>query len=173
MQAELAKLYADKGVKEFNEQDYFTMLGFPVDYAIDKSLLETVYRDSLRLVHPDYNDPIFESFSNRLTELLNKAYETLIDDMLRAEYLLKLMGGTTASQDGSVPKEYLVLKDSAEDQAHDACVGAAVLDGLNGIYRLFERTKSEDKKPLLKEIRTNLNQLRHYYAIQRKSNASA
>src|SRR5688572_23515522 len=90
--------------------DYFDLLGLPRQYAIDAEAVERNYLARSRELHPDYHQLAAASeqrASLELTAALNEAYATLRDPFKRAEYLLKLEGGPSASEHKQMPAEFL------------------------------------------------------------------
>ena len=104
--------------------DHFALLGLPHVYPLDEARLERAYLKSSRLVHPDFfgGKPKEEQVqAMRHTALLNDAYQTLRDPVRRGEYLLRLLGGKTASADRHTPpcflSEMLELREESDDPA--------------------------------------------------------
>ena len=63
-----------------------------------------------RALHPDFHQlggTAEQAASVELTAALNEAYATLKDPFRRAEYLLKLDGGPSASEQKDMPAEFL------------------------------------------------------------------
>ncbi len=105
---------------------YFELLGFEPAFDIDAASLRRKYLQVSRGVHPDHHDGGDSGMSLRLSAQLNEAYRVLSDPILRAEYLLELGGGQSASEDNSVPREvltsaFMLREEIAEAQSeHDA-----------------------------------------------------
>jgi molecular chaperone HscB len=76
-------------------EDFFSLLGLPREYALDRSELQRRFRELSRQLHPD-RFARAEARERRLSleraTRLNDAYRTLEDWRLRAAYLLKLAG---------------------------------------------------------------------------------
>lgn len=71
--------------------DYFTLLGMPNCFDIDKQQLVTRYQDMQRQYHPDR----FAGKSDKeqvqaisFASTINQAYQTLKNPLSRAEYIL-------------------------------------------------------------------------------------
>jgi molecular chaperone HscB len=88
-----------------NTMTHFERLGLPRRFRFDAAELERNYLAKSREVHPDFtgNDPA----SLPDSAALNEAYATLRDPFRRAEYLLTLEGGPTASEVKQMPAEFL------------------------------------------------------------------
>lgn len=75
--------------------NYFELFRIPVEYRIDLDDLAQRYREAQQRVHPDRyaNAPDMERrLAVQQATMINDAYRTLRDPLLRAEYLLKLNG---------------------------------------------------------------------------------
>ena len=70
--------------------NYFILFGIPASFEIDKSKLYETYLLKLEITHPDTLMHSQNEDGNSFTAEINNAYKTLLDDTLRAEYLLKL-----------------------------------------------------------------------------------
>src|SRR5436305_13869091 len=90
--------------------DHFARLGLPRRFSLDTAALEREYLARSRTLHPDYHQltsTAEQAASVELTAALNEAYSTLKDPFRRAEYLLKLDGGPTASEMKEIPAAFL------------------------------------------------------------------
>ncbi len=75
--------------------DYFTFFGFPRKLNVDAAVLEREFYDLSRKLHPDLYgraDQREQEWSLEQSSLLNDAYRTLKDPILRTQYLLRLEG---------------------------------------------------------------------------------
>lgn len=98
-----------------SQLSHFDRLGLPERFDIERADLDRRYLAWSRELHPDYfqtKSPIEQSQSLSLSAALNDAYATLKDPYRRAEYLLSLWGGTSASEHRAMPRGFLeeVLK---------------------------------------------------------------
>ncbi|MCG3129365.1 MAG: Co-chaperone protein HscB [Phycisphaerae bacterium] len=90
--------------------DHFSLLGFPRVYALDEDRLAQDFRRLTAKVHPDRHARRSEDvreLATRLTADLNRAYAVVSDGARRADYLLELAGGPTASEERGVPGDLL------------------------------------------------------------------
>ena len=90
--------------------DHFERLGFPRRFSIDAAELERVYLARSRAVHPDYHlagSDAELAASLEASASVNEAYNTLRDPFARAEYLLRLEGGPSASEYKQMPAAFL------------------------------------------------------------------
>jgi molecular chaperone HscB len=79
---------------------HFERLDLPPRFALDPAAVENAYLARSRALHPDFHQQGASSHqraSMELTAALNEAYATLKHPFRRAEYLLALLGGPTAS----------------------------------------------------------------------------
>ncbi len=75
--------------------DYFSFFGLPRKLNVDTSRLEREFYQFSRKLHPDVFSlatPQEQEWSLQKSSLMNDAYRTLKDPILRTEYLLKLEG---------------------------------------------------------------------------------
>lgn len=93
--------------------DYFSLLGLPTHYEIERAALDKAYFDRQRALHPDRQPT---EGSNKLqaaqdAALLNDAYQTLKHPRRRAEYLLSRQGiFVNSAQDNVKPAQDLLLE---------------------------------------------------------------
>lgn len=90
--------------------DYFELFGLKRHYDLDPAALQKTYLAITRNVHPDAfatADATTQSLMLRMAATINRAFETLKDPVLRAEYLLETSGGKSAADDKRVPPELL------------------------------------------------------------------
>ena len=98
-------------IQPFTEDtDYFTCLGSERFLQIDLKELEKRFYRLSRQFHPDFHyvkDETEKNISLENSALLNKAYRTLKDPFLRAEYLIHLEEGRKNNIAAKVPQEFL------------------------------------------------------------------
>jgi len=90
--------------------DMFERLGLARCFSVDLEALERGYLARSRSLHPDFYQlgaASEQAASLELSAALNEAYSTLKNPFRRAEYLLQLEGGPTASEIKDVPTEFL------------------------------------------------------------------
>ena len=91
--------------------DHFLRLGLPRRLALHLPDLESAYLAASRTAHPDYfagGTAIEQEASEQLSSEINEAYTVLKDPFRRAEHLLALHGGPTASEVKDIPPMYLM-----------------------------------------------------------------
>ena len=84
---------------------HFERLGLPRRFHLDPAELEANYLARSRAVHPDHagND----AASLDAAAAVNEAYTVLRDPFRRADYLLTLEGGPSATEQKQAPPEFL------------------------------------------------------------------
>src|SRR5262245_46131369 len=89
---------------------HFERLGLPRRYALNTDEIEGNYLRLSRESHPDYHQlgaASQQRASLELTAALNEAYTILRDPSRRAEYLLSLEGGPSASEHKEMSPAFL------------------------------------------------------------------
>ncbi len=102
--------------------DYFDRLGLPRRFVLDAGELERAYLARSRAVHPDFHLAGASAdlgASLELSAAVNEAYNTLRDPFTRAEHLLALGGGPSASEHKQLPPAFLAeMLDAREEIEH-------------------------------------------------------
>jgi molecular chaperone HscB len=172
--------------------DHFERLGLPRRFSVDAGDLERAYLARSRVVHPDYHlaGPGADlGASLELSAAINEAYRTLRDPFARAEYLLKLEGGPSASDQKQMPPAFLAEMLEARERIEETRAGcpddAAVLaaefekryDGLlTEIGGLLDRLQAlphgdASRAGLLVQIRGQLNAAKYVRGLLRDLHA--
>ena len=152
------------------EPNPFEVFGLEPSWSVDKEDLKARLRRFGRIVHPDYHGTsprgareLAEASSARL----NGAYEILLDDFLRADWLVRHLGGPSDSEERAMPREFLmeVLEwNEALDEAESAAPDSPARAALERLARslLAEHAALPDPgDPVLAEIRRELNGVRY------------
>ena len=103
--------------------DYFERLGLPRRFSIDAAALERAYLAASRAVHPDYHAAGTDedlAVSLEASAAVNEAYATLRDPFTRADHLLGLLGGPTATEHKQMPPAFLAEMLEAREQVEEA-----------------------------------------------------
>jgi molecular chaperone HscB len=114
-----------------NDLDHFERLGLPRRFTLDFREVERQYLARSRAIHPDFHQlgaTSEQHASLDATARLNEAYSVLRDPFKRAEYLLQLEGGPTASEQKEMPPEFLeevlelrmAIEELRETEPHDS-----------------------------------------------------
>jgi len=111
--------------------DHYDRLGLPRRFAIDAAELERQYLARSRAVHPDFHaagSSADQSASLELSAAVNEAYNTLRDPFTRADYLLTLEGGPSATEHKQVPQAFLTEMLDLRERVEDARGGETPCD---------------------------------------------
>jgi len=103
--------------------DSFDRLGLPRRFVLDVGVLERAYLARSRAVHPDFHlagSSADLDASLELSAAVNEAYNTLRDPFARAEHLLALEGGPTASEHKQLPPGFLAEMLEAREEIEQA-----------------------------------------------------
>ena len=107
--------------------DFFTFFGLPRKLTLDASALEKQFYILSRKLHPDRfaaKPPVEQQAALAQSSLLNDAYRTLKDPILRTQYLLSLEGveleeqskaATEAARTSGIVKKQIVPPDLLEE----------------------------------------------------------
>lgn len=135
------------------DTDYFTCLGFPRRLTLDPQKLEAKFYELSRTFHPDFyqtKSAAEQEISLGNAAVLNTAYRTLRDPILRAEYLLALEAGSAKDIRTSPPadlfEEILELQETIEEYRTsdpDAEEGRRLRAVLQTEQQALERRKEE------------------------------
>ena len=82
-------------------QDFFTLFSLQTHYQLDSALLEQRFHALQMQVHPDKFSHLPEAerrVSMQWATRVNEAYQTLVDPIRRARYLLSLHGVSTGEE---------------------------------------------------------------------------
>jgi molecular chaperone HscB len=88
----------------------FEILGLEPAFALDPSALRARVLALSRRVHPDYfaaGEPELRARAERNTAELNVAHQVLADELRRADWLVKHLGGPGEDEERSMPSEFL------------------------------------------------------------------
>ncbi|VEG13185.1 Fe-S protein assembly co-chaperone HscB [Moraxella cuniculi] len=88
-----------------SDAHFFALFGLPVDFNIDKQALKQAHLALQKQHHPDRNTA--NHGSNQQASLINHAYQTLLADDSRADYLLQLSGVVVDASESIADWEFL------------------------------------------------------------------
>src|SRR6266545_6005534 len=117
--------------------DYFDRLGLPRRFVLDAGELERAYLARSRAVHPDFHLAGASAeldASLELSAAVNEAYNTLRDPFTRAEHLLALEGGPSASEHKQLPPAFLAEMLDAREEIEQARGKPAELEQLGKAF---------------------------------------
>jgi molecular chaperone HscB len=118
--------------------DHFERLGLPRRFAVDAAALEREYLARSRAVHPDFHSAGSSSdlaASMDSAAALNEAYNTVRQPFARAEHLLALEGGPSASEHKAMPPAFLAEMLEAREAVENARGSDADVERLDREFR--------------------------------------
>ena len=116
--------------------DFFQLFGLPTRYRVDGDVLEQRFHALQMQVHPDRFSHLPEPerrVSMQWATRVNEAYQTLVDPVSRARYLLALRGVHTEEETNTaMPADFLLEQMEWREAIHEArtMCDAAALDEL-------------------------------------------
>ncbi len=164
-----------------HEPSPFEVLGLERSWRVDPSALRKRLLRLSRVVHPDYfgHAPAQErALAERNSARLNQGFETLSDDLARADWLIGELGGPAEGELRDMPRAFLmeVLEwNEALDDARDAGPGAPERERLEGLRTELGAAREQALQrlgglldplpapaaPVLADARRELNALRY------------
>lgn len=121
--------------------NYFSIFSMEPKYSVDQSLLSSSYKELQKQIHPDrnlVNSQLQQSEANDCSSLVSEAYQTIKEDLTRAEYLLQINGMPLNHSSSKTDPSYLLKLYSMREK--------------------IEETKSKDELSSLKStIELNIN----------------
>jgi molecular chaperone HscB len=109
-----------------DSMQYFELFALPATFAIDARALDTAYRAQQAHTHPDKFAAAPDAqrrAAEQRSALVNDAYKTLKDPVLRAAYLIKSTYGANAfdERDTKMPADFLVAQMEIREELADIC----------------------------------------------------
>lgn len=158
--------------------DHFERLGLPRRFSIDPSTLEAAYLHRSRAVHPDFHQTgtgAERAASEAVAAAVNEAYTTLKDPYRRAEHLLALFGGPSATEVKDIPPAFLMemmdlreeieRADAAGKARHETEAKKRLEAVFAGLARLFDSAEANSATRLA--IRKELNAAKYLKGLLR------
>lgn len=121
--------------------DHFQRLGLKIHFKISHNVLDQVYFDLQRQLHPDRfagKSPKEKALSQQQATALNDAYETLKDDLRRADYMVHLQGTEVLSEGCNLVSDQSILIEAMEMREH-----LTTIDTMLELNILSKKTKTE------------------------------
>jgi molecular chaperone HscB len=156
-------------------QNYFQLLRLPQAYSVDKAALSAHYRELQKQFHPD-NFATTSANEQRLavqfSAFINTAYQTLKSSVLRAEYLLLLVGEevdhqSTTINDGQFLMLQMEWRESLGDisMISELVVAEEQLESLSDVVKrealsleaLFDQSYNEKNLEIAKQVVAKLH----------------
>ncbi len=132
-----------KAVQPPGQADHFARLGFDRIYDLDPKAVETRYFELQRRLHPDrfaMKSPKERALSQAQATSLNEAYETLMDPLARAVYLLRLSGIETGGDGRTIDDPALLMEAMEMREALAEAQAPAAVDAVVGRARAEAET---------------------------------
>ena len=128
-------------------QNYFDLFQLDVGFEVDRVALDSAYRALQREYHPDrhaHKGDAAQREAVQVSTLLNTAYESLKDPLLRAQYLLSLKGIDTGEDSRrQLPVEFLVEQMELRESLADAPDAADPFETLAQLDKQASASQSE------------------------------
>jgi curved DNA-binding protein CbpA len=155
--------------------DPFGTLGLPRSFGVDPSQVRRAWLSASGTLHPDRagGDPLDGAEIARRSARVNEARRVLDNPELRAEALLRLLGGPAVGADKSLPEGFLAemmsvreeLEAAADDPARVAALERWAQEQRSGhverIGSLFDAHEKTGDRAAIASIRTELNAWRY------------
>lgn len=113
--------------------DFFQLFGLERSFGLDEQALQSAYFRLQREHHPDRVKPEDRTKALLKAGEINEGYKTLKSPLLRAEYLLSLIGITVGSEKDSVKPSQELLIESME--MREALMEAEGADAVNALLQ--------------------------------------
>ncbi len=168
--------------------NYFSVLGLPISFDIDKTALTHNYHEIQKTVHPDKfanAGDLERRLSVQKAAWINDALETLKNPLRRSIYLLSLHGIELSDNDTSVDPAFLMeqmeLRENLSEVAAkddplselDAILGDVnarikrTINYLGGLFsKLLSESGSENADSLLKEAKAEVLKMQFLNRLQ-------
>ncbi len=120
--------------------NYFQFYNISVAFGIDQAQLRTLFLQQSKATHPDFfanENPKKQAEMLELSSLNNKAYNTLKDDKLRFEYILRLTNTVITDEKYSLEPMFLGEMMDINELLMDIELDASQ-DAIEGIKQEFE-----------------------------------
>lgn len=162
-----------------DEPSPFAILGMDVTFDIDAKEARKRLRRIAHKVHPDFYATAGEEqleLAEQNNALLNRAYEILVDDVRRADWIVRSLGGPGAKDLGCMHQEFLMEvmewnetldenePGSEEFEALDGELKAErkhLIESIQGYLTPIPDPKTPEGALALKDVRKDLNALRY------------
>lgn len=181
-----------RNTKINDSNNYFSLLGLPVSFEIDKKRLSQNYHELQKTIHPDK----FANASDRDRLLsvqkaaqINDALQTLKNPLQRSIYLLTLFGIELGENDATVDPAFLMEQmelREALSQVNDKADPLVALDDIlddvkvriksavNNLVTLFGRilaedTPEEEQQKLLDDVKSQVLKMQFLNRLQEEA----
>ena len=132
-------------------QNYFELFNLEIGFALDRTALDSAYRELQKEYHPDrfaHKGDAEQRLAVQNSTHLNTAYEALKSPLQRAQYLLSLKGVKTGEESRKqLPMGFLMQQMELREtlaEAPDADDPFAVLEALESQTKELEKSCFDD-----------------------------
>lgn len=128
------------------KQDYFSLFGLPVGFAVDMDRLEQAYLDIQGKVHPDrfaHMPDADKRLSMQWATHANEAFRTLKSPLSRGQYLLELQGVDPAFETNTAMSPDFLMEQMEWREALGEAREAADEEVLEDLARRIRHTNRE------------------------------
>ena len=134
----------------------FEVFGLEPAWDVDRKALRRALLRLQRLTHPDHAGATDQA--ERATAALNHAHEVLADEFLRADDLIRRLGGPEEGAERQMPQEFLMEVLEWNEALDDAASSPAGSSEREGLGPLAEELKSQ-RAAVLAEVGAALTPL--------------
>lgn len=139
----------------------FEVMDLELAYEVDTPALRRKLFELARLVHPDYfatADAATRARAERASALLHQAYETLSDDLARADWLIAALGGPREGELRDMPKPFL-LEVLEWNEVLEEARAAGAAEGARARLRSLSSELTSARDGALERLRARLSPL--------------
>ncbi len=142
-------------------KDFFSLLGMPRQYPLDRKQLEQSYQHMSWQAHPDLADenPPAQQEALARSALINQAYQTLNDDTQRAELLLLLLLEKRSLKPDQLPPGFLNEMFLLQEQANELLETVPAPQSQTGKSQAEKSQAEKDLQTLLQATEQRLQAL--------------
>ena len=137
------------------QDDDFTLLGLPQQFALDKAALDVQWRALQGQVHPDRfasQGAAAQRVAMQWAVRVNEAYQRLRDPQRRAHYLCELRGAPVNAESNTAMPGAFLMQQMAWREALDEASTQANVEALDDTVSALERVVLADVARLLDEV---------------------
>ncbi|TDM06673.1 MAG: Fe-S protein assembly co-chaperone HscB [Ideonella sp. MAG2] len=136
------------------QDDDFTLLGLPQQFALDRPALEQQWRALQAQVHPDRfasQGKAAQRVAMQWAVRVNEAFQRLRDPLTRAQYLCELRGASLNAESNTAMPASFLMQQMAWREALDEATSQSELEALDDTVSAAERQLMQELGRLLDE----------------------
>lgn len=134
------------------DDDDFTLFGLPERHALDRTELDTRWRQLQAEVHPDRfagEGAAAQRIAMQWAVRVNEAYQRLKDPLKRAAYLCERRGAAIQAENNTAMPAAFLMQQMAWREALEEAADAAAVEGLEAEVATAEKEMLADAARLL------------------------